>query len=121
MIENKNLAELITKFRKENKKIIHQKELPKLQELALKVVSESYMSYPDLKGLNEKWKNNVKIIFISRFMTESLLIFLLKQLSISLTMNLSGNDLVIDTTKVLMQAITVIYGNKHMLRTILMI
>ena len=60
MIENKNLAELITKFRKENKKIIHQKELPKLQELALKVVSDNYLTYPELNGLNEKWKNKVE-------------------------------------------------------------
>ena len=57
---NKNIAELITKSRKENKPIIHKKELPKLYDLALKVVSDNYLTYPELSGLDEKWKNKVK-------------------------------------------------------------
>ena len=60
-IVNKSIAELITKSRKENKPIIHKKELPKLQDLALKVVSDNYLIYPELFGLDDRWKNKVKL------------------------------------------------------------
>lgn len=59
-IVNRGIAELITKSRKDKTPIIHKQELPKLQDLALMNVAENFTLYPDLNGLNTKWKNKVR-------------------------------------------------------------
>lgn len=53
------IAYNITKARKEQRAIIHKKELPKLSALSLEKVSKNYMLYPDLKNLDENTKNKV--------------------------------------------------------------
>ena len=54
------IARQITQARKDNIKIIHKKELERLQDLALKQVAKNFLLYPDLKGLTEDFKVQVK-------------------------------------------------------------
>jgi len=58
------IAYHITKARKEERSIIHKKELPKLSTLTLEKVSKNYMLYPELKNLHELTKNKVNLTLI---------------------------------------------------------
>jgi hypothetical protein len=58
------IAYNITKARKEERSIIHKKELPKLSLLTLEKVSKNYMLYPELKNLQETTKNKVNLTLI---------------------------------------------------------
>lgn len=53
------IAKNITQARKEKKTLVHKKELSRLQDMALDVVAKNYLNFPELKGLNEDWKNSV--------------------------------------------------------------
>jgi len=56
------IAYNITKARKEQRAIIHKKELPKLSALSLEKVSKNYMLYPELTNLDQNTKNKVKLL-----------------------------------------------------------
>lgn len=58
------IAYNITKARKEQRAIIHKKELPKLSALSLEKVSKNYTLYPDLKNLDDSTKNKVRLNFL---------------------------------------------------------
>jgi hypothetical protein len=55
----KNLAYNITKARKNKTEIKHRDEVPKLSDLALQITADNFTLYPNLEGLDYKWKTKV--------------------------------------------------------------
>jgi hypothetical protein len=55
----KNIAYNITKARKNNAEIKHRDEVPKLSDIALEITARNFLLYPQLEGLDYKWKTKV--------------------------------------------------------------
>ncbi len=53
------IAKSITQARKENRVLVHKKEIPRLQDIALVLVAENFLLFPELKGLDDSNKISV--------------------------------------------------------------